>query len=62
MDSNAIYVVAQDNHEYRVAYIPNNGVTNCNISVTAPDSYSTSQIFDSTVIIDTGAISPTVSI
>lgn len=62
MNNGTIYVIAQDNHEHRVAYIPNAGVTNCNISITAPDSYSTNQVFDSKVVIDTGAISPTVSV
>lgn len=62
MENGTIYVVAKDNTEHRIAYIPNAGVTNCNISITAPDSYSTSQVFESKVVIDTGAISPTVSV
>ena len=61
MENGTIYVVAKDNTEHRIAYIPNAVVTNCNISITAPDSYSTSQVFESKVVIDTGAISPTVT-
>lgn len=61
MNNGTIYVIAQDNHEHRVAYIQNVGVTNCNISITAPDMYATNQHFDSVVTIDTGAISPTVT-
>lgn len=61
MNNGTIYVIAQDNHEHRVAYIPNTGVTNCNISITAPDMYATNQHFNCTVTIDTGEISPTVT-
>ena len=61
MSNGTMNVVSQDNHEYRVAYVPNTGVTNCNISITAPHMYATNQHFDSVVTIDTGEISPTVA-
>ena len=61
MSNGTMNVVSQDNHEYRVAYVPNTGVTNCNISITALDMYATNQHFDSVVTIDTGEISPTVA-
>ena len=60
MSNGTIYVVAQNNHEYRIAHT--SGVTNCNINITAPDMLSTGQIFESMVNIYTGSISPTVSI
>ena len=61
MSNGTMNVVSQDNHEYRVAYVPNTGVTNSNISITAPDMYATNQHFNCTVTIDTGEISPTVA-
>lgn len=60
MSSGTMYVVAKDNYEHRVS--PKSSVTNCNITITAPDMYITSQHFESVVHIYTGSISPTLSV
>lgn len=60
MSNETIYIVAKDNTEYRISYT--SGVTNCNISITAPEMISTSQVFESMINIYTGSISPTATI